>query len=284
MIASPGTRRTPRDPGPFVGSLDALRLESDRRLVRTTLVVMLVTTGLNIVTDAMIVGTGAEFTPFLWLRGAFVLGLLLWVWRLRRVTTRRAFEWEVLAMACAATLSVCIIQWMRPPGNMAIVRFAMLLCTGFYVVLPNRLWWQAGPAIALSAAVSATLAIRPAPSAPADLVLVPMMFALSNVMGIVVSRRRDTLYASEERAWQAERDARQALEVTLSELQVLRGVLPICSHCRKVRTDVGDWQQLELYVREHSEADFSHGVCPDCTAKHYPQVAAELQKEERRRA
>ena len=77
-------------------------------------------------------------------------------------------------------------------------------------------------------------------------------------------------------AWENEIATREKLEHTLAELRVLRGVLPICSHCRKIRTEVGDWQQLELYVREHSEADFSHGFCPDCIAEHYPAIAAQL--------
>jgi hypothetical protein len=257
-------------------SLDALRLESDRRLVRTMLVVNLVPTVLTTVTDAMIVGPGVPFTPFVLVRVAFVLGLLLFIWRTRRTTSRRAFEREVFVLALCALLSVALLQWLRPPDSTAIVRYAMLVVVGMYVVLPNRMILQAVPAIALSVTTSAMLAFRTSHVPTLDRVLVPMMLALANVMGVIVARRRDALYASEERAWRSERDARAALEQTLSELRVLRGVIPICSHCRKIRTDVGDWQQLEEYVRERSEADFSHGVCPDCTARHYPQVAEEL--------
>jgi hypothetical protein len=268
---------TPRDVDP----LETLRFESDRRLVRTMLVVMLVPTALTLATDAMIVGPEASFAPFVLMRAAFVLGILFWIWRVRRVATRRAFEWVVFAMALGAGCAVVLIQAMRPPDSMAIVRFAMLVVVGMYVVLPNRVLLQAIPAVALSAATSAILALRVSQVPTVDRVLVPMMLVLANVMGVVVARRREALSASEERAWQAERDAREALERSLSELRVLRGVIPICSHCRKIRTDVGDWQQLELYVREHTDADFSHGVCPECTAKHYPQVAAEMRERAR---
>lgn len=59
------------------------------------------------------------------------------------------------------------------------------------------------------------------------------------------------------------------LERTLGEVKTLRGIIPICSFCRKVRNDQGYWDMVEVYVREHSEADFSHSVCPDCMRIHY---------------
>jgi len=56
------------------------------------------------------------------------------------------------------------------------------------------------------------------------------------------------------------------------EIKTLRGLLPICAHCKKIRDDRGYWQQLEAYVRQHTEADFSHGICPDCIGTYFPQV------------
>jgi hypothetical protein len=60
------------------------------------------------------------------------------------------------------------------------------------------------------------------------------------------------------------------LKEALEEIRVLRGILPICSYCKKIRDDQGYWRQLEAYIREHSEADFSHGICPICFEKHFP--------------
>lgn len=53
------------------------------------------------------------------------------------------------------------------------------------------------------------------------------------------------------------------------EIKTLRGILPICAHCKKVRNDSGFWQQVEVYVRDHSEAEFTHGLCPDCEKELY---------------
>ena len=58
----------------------------------------------------------------------------------------------------------------------------------------------------------------------------------------------------------------------LSELRVLRGLLPICASCKKIRDDKGYWNQIEVYITEHSEAEFSHGICPECVKKLYPEI------------
>ncbi|MBE0583952.1 MAG: PAS domain-containing protein [Desulfofustis sp.] len=63
------------------------------------------------------------------------------------------------------------------------------------------------------------------------------------------------------------------LQKALGEIKTLRGILPICAHCKKIRDDSGYWNQLETYIKEHSEADLSHGICPDCLKKHYPDYA-----------
>ena len=57
------------------------------------------------------------------------------------------------------------------------------------------------------------------------------------------------------------------LKDTLNNVNTLRGLLPICAWCKKIRNDDGYWEQVEIYVSEHSDADFSHGICPECTAK-----------------
>ena len=59
---------------------------------------------------------------------------------------------------------------------------------------------------------------------------------------------------------------KQALE----EIRALRGILPICSYCKKIRSDQGYWQEVEAYIRERSDAEFTHGICPDCFAKLSP--------------
>jgi PAS domain S-box-containing protein len=56
----------------------------------------------------------------------------------------------------------------------------------------------------------------------------------------------------------------EQLEATLAKIKRLEGIIPICMHCKKIRDDKESWQKLENYISEHSEALFSHGICPDC--------------------
>lgn len=60
------------------------------------------------------------------------------------------------------------------------------------------------------------------------------------------------------------------LEDALSEVKLLSGFLPICASCKKIRDDKGYWNQIETYIQQHSEAEFSHSICPDCIKKLYP--------------
>jgi sigma-B regulation protein RsbU (phosphoserine phosphatase) len=62
-------------------------------------------------------------------------------------------------------------------------------------------------------------------------------------------------------------DRVRELEDVLARLKQLQGLLPICSYCKKIRDDQNYWQQVEDYISEHSEAEFSHGICPDCYEK-----------------
>ena len=61
------------------------------------------------------------------------------------------------------------------------------------------------------------------------------------------------------------------LEQALKEIKTLRGIVPICANCKKIRDDEGYWTQVEVYVQNHSEATFSHGICPGCAKKLYPE-------------
>ncbi len=63
---------------------------------------------------------------------------------------------------------------------------------------------------------------------------------------------------------------REERRTALANVRRLTGLLPICMHCKKIRDDKGYWNQIEAYISEHSEAAFSHGLCPDCRKRYYP--------------
>ena len=76
------------------------------------------------------------------------------------------------------------------------------------------------------------------------------------------------------RAWLRQQTIQADLERALAEVKTLGGLLPICSHCKKIRDDGGYWNQLEAYLSEHTEAEFTHGICPDCAREYFPRKGA----------
>lgn len=63
------------------------------------------------------------------------------------------------------------------------------------------------------------------------------------------------------------------LKEALLKVKTLTGLLPICMHCKKIRDDKGYWTQIENYLKDHSEAEFSHSICSDCLDKYYPEIS-----------
>ena len=83
--------------------------------------------------------------------------------------------------------------------------------------------------------------------------------------------RRLEAEIEERKRAQAQRESLiQELQSALEEVQTLSGFLPICSHCHRIRDDQGYWNRLEKFIQDRSEAQFSHGICPECVAKHFP--------------
>ena len=66
------------------------------------------------------------------------------------------------------------------------------------------------------------------------------------------------------------------LTQALAEVRSLRGILPLCSYCKKIKDDKGNWEQVDVYINKHSQADVSHGICPECLKKHHPEEYADI--------
>lgn len=65
------------------------------------------------------------------------------------------------------------------------------------------------------------------------------------------------------------------LKEAMGKVRMLNGLLPICASCKKIRNEHDHWEHLETYIRQRSAADFTHGLCPDCLAKLYPQPSSD---------
>lgn len=94
-----------------------------------------------------------------------------------------------------------------------------------------------------------------------------------NSRGEVVGASTIARDISERKQAERERERLMSeLQRALGDVKTLKGLLPICSHCKKIRDDKGYWNQIELYVRKHSDASFTHSICPDCAKDFYPDL------------
>ena len=81
---------------------------------------------------------------------------------------------------------------------------------------------------------------------------------------------RSVFFAIERNALIKEREKLYLeLKDAMTQIKTLKGIIPICANCKKIRDDKGYWGQVEIYIREHSEAEFSHGICPECKEELY---------------
>lgn len=99
--------------------------------------------------------------------------------------------------------------------------------------------------------------------------------AIAVIAFIARSNRRLAAEIAERRRIEGEKEALIVdLQQALEENRCLHGILPLCSHCKKIRTADGSWEEVDLYIHKHSQADISHSICPDCVKTHYPQLRA----------
>jgi hypothetical protein len=97
--------------------------------------------------------------------------------------------------------------------------------------------------------------------------LIPLIIA--PIMSVIFVRLLKQIDEAEQRNAQLVDD----LQAALAKAKMLSGLLPICASCKRIRDDAGYWHQVEVYIRDHAEVDFSHGLCPECAEAFQAQIA-----------
>lgn len=91
--------------------------------------------------------------------------------------------------------------------------------------------------------------------------------AIGELIADVIHQRNDLEKSNKE------------LQVALDEIKILKGILPLCSFCKKIRDDQGYWEQVDIYINKFSDAEISHSICPECMEKHYPEVCDDINED-----
>jgi hypothetical protein len=97
--------------------------------------------------------------------------------------------------------------------------------------------------------------------------IIGLIISISLFAGIYLIK---PLFLSMVRAEEEREKLIAELKDALASIKTLKGMLPICASCKKIRDDKGYWSQIEAYVHEHSEAEFTHAICPECARRLYP--------------
>ncbi len=211
---------------------------------------------LLVVLSAVLISRGlARFSnrrQYNWLDGpaiALTLGVFVYYTLIEpSVSARIVFISYVLAVFYLRGAALAVGPLRRLLGQPNIMLSASLFALGMWGLIRGSISWFWEPRIAdfMSANVYHGMTF--------------LIFIICNTMTMVglisVNSRR------------LENDLTSAMQ----EIKSLQGIIPICSNCKKVRDDQGYWQQVESYVKEHTGAEFSHGICPDCKQELYPEL------------
>lgn len=255
--------------GDAMSPMADLHLKNDRRLAGVALVLLAVPAAWFLPANIRVL---LSETQFVWLR--VLLRLLMLALPLAGLialgvtSSRRSYSRAISATSFGLAICFIAIGLFQPGSSAHPYQTPLLTIAVMYAALPNRLVWQITPPLIMSAglvAMGGPPLNLPGANFPVNIVA----FLVFNAVGIIVVLRRSELEAEVVRLWHTQQEARLSAETALADLRTLRGIIPICSHCKRVRTQVGAWQQIEQYVRDNSDVDFSHGVCPTCFPIHY---------------
>ncbi len=215
-----------------------------------------------IIRDYAFFGLSWKFYGLAALRFFLVFISLAMLVYLKKVNDYCVFDRVVFAWALLAFSVNLVINATRPPDYYLFVIMDVMYLPLIYIMVPTKLRNQIIAGLYFTIGEIIILFLTRDASIEPVLFTIISALILANGLGISVGqifshyRRND--FQSVERA-----------EKALAEVKTLRGFLPICSSCKKIRNDKGYWQAVDQYIREHSEAEFTHGICPDCLEKLY---------------
>ena len=244
--------------GAFEEAFRSKYLRQDLRLSLCCVLTGIVGAVLFLVHDYALFGKSSQFFGLLGLRSTIILACLAVALLLQRCTSPQRADRILLFWCLLMAAGHAYALTTRPIGFV----WHSLMCIGIvYCVIPLPLKKQlvitvTYSIVVLSLEVGLGLDI---------LFLLPLVgaFLLTNAFGMLTSwqlnhRRRQVYHA-----WLTQSRLRQELEQAMAEIKTLRGMLSICAWCKRIRED-GQWLPIEEYVKEHSLANFTHGMCPQC--------------------
>lgn len=254
--------RTATPPADVTAAIHQIRLSSDRALTSLGYAALMVPTLWFIRNDVeAAAGNWTLLRQRLALRCVLMASSIAGIVAMRLVRTREGYANAAWWLSLATALVTIWINSTRATGAGLPLRSPMLILAIMYFAMPNTPWRQIVPPVVMTAALVA-MRLTFLSGGGIDLAGDVVALLSLNAIGILAVFRRHSL--------------EDATSAVVSELRALREIIPICSHCRKLRSDVGDWHRLEEYFSLRGDAQFSHGICPDCLREHYREYSGSV--------
>ncbi len=263
-------------PGPeFAARCRAYYLAQDRSVYYTGMVLLAIPILLFSYSDYLLYGTGPKFELLAGVRLSVLAVTANFVLLLPRIMRRPSGD-RLIAIWCLYFSGVVIfINSTRPPDYIQHAMLDVLILMTLYFLFPLPAPLHAIAPLAFSVGNLIMIFTIKTPVSPLETNVLVITYVLGNALGFFTVRRMHDYRRRHFMALEQEHGLRVELEEAMHNLKTLQGMLPICAHCKKVRDDHGYWTKIEEYVRAHSEAEFTHGICPDCIKEHYGDVELE---------
>lgn len=233
---------------------------------------MLVPGALWSIVDASVASSQATIYTLHALRAS---QLLLWVATIayiRQSPSRASLDRILFFLALATVGFSTAVAWIRPATNWMPLRTFVLISIGTFVIYPYPFRLQLIAWVAMLAAVASLVFGHYAAMPDYDRLSALLNILIAGVLGMLVARNRWQLDRDLDASLERERAAIAERERAMDALRRLEGIIPLCAYCHQVRTEAGAWEQLDQYVRSRTDADFSHGMCPACAQRHFPEI------------
>jgi hypothetical protein len=256
----------------LLDGLPALRLRGDKRLAATVQWAVIGLALLMSVSDVRIGGDPENIAQLI--AGRFVWSAILYalIRRIAAAPDRPSLERAISLSLMFTLVGMLLVAYLRPPGNTSTSRLITMAVLFVYASFPLPRRRMMIPLFAFTFGYLAILRFHSVDVTAVDRDSIILAFIASHVVGYLIAGRREALLASEAALWTANAAAHLELTTALDAMRTLEGILPICSFCRRIRDDDDRWESLEQYVHDHSDTRFSHGLCPTCAEREYPDL------------
>jgi hypothetical protein len=215
------------------------------------------------------------------MRGLVIVGAVAALALIRHGMATRKFDYIIITWTMGTKICLLIMLATRPNTFIAPSVLCVMSILLTYWIVPIPFIWRALTAAFVTIGMFIIgLWINPWPD-EATAVSISLALVLTNLIGGEMCREQQIGRRRQFLALRQQEELSASLERALSEIKTLQGILPICMHCKRISDEKGRWEPVEVYIHEHSEAQFSHSLCPDCAREHYPEVDWEEARRDR---